>query len=87
LQTVIAGGSWDQLPAESVLSLSHKLGNSVLLSLYLQRSRGPERQTRTMPHTACAAAPAVWEGEEPQLSPGPDFSGFSPLEGTAALEI
>ena len=85
LEAILAG-SWDQLPAEGVLSLSHTLGNGALLDLFSMRTTGPEAQTHPMPQGPCLTAPMRADGGEPLLADTPDFGALTPLGNTAPVE-
>ena len=87
LDAILAGGSWDQLPADGVLSLSHTLGNGALLELLAMRSTGPETQTRAMPRGTCRTAPADWDGGAPVLAETPAFGAMSPMGDVSPMEL
>ena len=88
LEAILAGGSWDQLPAEGVLDLSHRIGNAALLDLAALRDLGPETGTRTLPEGPCAAAPtAGFAGGAPLTAEAPDFGAMSPMGNAAPLAM
>ena len=77
LEAILAGGSWDQLPAEGVLALSHRMGNGALADLFARRDTGPET----------AACPTAWGdpggeplrcgGGAPETLEAPAFGSFA----------
>ncbi len=87
LQAILAGGSWDQLPANGVFSLSHTMGNGALLELFALRSTGLETDMRSLPRGECGTDPANWNGGEPQMMEAPDFGTFSPMGAAAPMEL
>ena len=87
LEAILAGGSWEQIPTDGVLSLSHTMGNGALLELFAMRDTGPEAQARAMPRGGCEAAPADWNGGAPALTDAPVFAAMSPMGITAPVEL
>ena len=88
LEAILAGGSWEQFPAERLRELSHTLGNAALLELLALKSTGPETVPRPLPGGSCAAAPAeVPVSGGPELVPAPDFSSMSPLGDAPPLTL
>lgn len=84
LDVLRAGGSLEQLPAEAVLALSGRIGNSALLSLLTRREPEPAPPV-TFP-AGLDTAPLPVPDLTPDLTAGPDF-GAAPLETAAALVI
>ena len=80
LDAILAGGNWDQLPADGVLALSHSLGNGALLSLFTLQSVGPETGPLALPA-------AEWNPAAPLLAEAPDFGGMSPLGPAAPMAV
>ena len=87
LEAILAGGDWDQIPADGVLALSRTLGNGALLELYAMRNTGPETQTRAMPRGGCEAAPIEMPGGAPILADSPAFGAMSPMGASAPMEL
>ena len=87
LQAILAGGDWDQLSADGILSLSHTMGNAALAETLALRDSGPETATRLLPRGACETAPAEWGGGEPVLADAPDFGAMSPIGASAPVEL
>lgn len=85
LDAILAGGDWSQLPADGVLSLSHRLGNSALLTLC--ELRGAEPETARLPSGGCETKPLAWDGGEPQLTEPPHFGAFAPMGEAAPLNV
>ena len=87
LDAILAGGNWDQLPADGVLALSHSLGNDALLSLFTLQSVGPETGPPALPAGPCRTAAAEWNPAAPLLAEAPDFGGMSPLGPAAPMAV
>ena len=86
-KALLAGQSPEQLPAESVLELSHSLGNSALLELMGARQTPPGEEARPLPAGPCATAPAEWSGGAPALTEAPAFAGMAPMGAAAPLAL
>lgn len=87
LEAILSGGSWEQLPAENVLSLSHMIGNSALLTLAGLRGAGLETAERPLPSGGCETRPLAWNGGEPALTEAPGFGSFAPMGESAPLGV
>ena len=87
LQAILAGGSWDQLPANEVLALSHTMGNGALLDLCALRAAGEETDMRPLPGGECGTGPVNLAGGEMQIMEAPDFGTFSPMGAAAPMEL
>ncbi|MBE7004304.1 MAG: hypothetical protein E7425_08490 [Ruminococcaceae bacterium] len=87
LEAILAGGSWEQLSTDGILTLSHTVGNSALLDMLALRSMGPEAEISSLPDGACGTAPAEWGGGEPLCVAAPDFGAMSPMGAAAPLSV
>ena len=87
LEAILAGGSWEQLPADDVLQLSHTMGNAALLDLYALRSLSPEAAAIPLPQSTIETAPLSTLGGEPAQAETPGFASMSSLGGTAPLAL
>jgi hypothetical protein len=87
LQAILAGGSWDQLPADGILALSHTMGNGALLDMYALHRTGPETAMYPAARDGGAAAPIEWSGGAPALTEAPAFGSLGVLGTTAPLNI
>ena len=87
LQAILAGGDWDQLPADGILSLSHTMGNAALAELAAMRDSGPETMTGSLPGGVCRTDPMQWDGGAPVLTAAPDFGAMSPMGDAAPLAV
>lgn len=81
LEAILAGGSWDQLPAESVLGLSGMIGNAALAELIAARETGPATAEFPLPAGACGTAPVQWGGGMPAMTGSPAFGAMAPIGG------
>lgn len=84
LDALLAGAGLEQLPAEAVLALSGRIGNSTLLDLAARRQTGP-RLAEGLPETQPWTEPLSCSPGQPQLEAAPGFAGMngpagSPLE-------
>ena len=86
LEAILSGGSWEQLPAEGVLALSHSVGNGALLSILSLRSAPPETEESALPAGPCRTEACPWEAGAPLMAEAPDFGSFTSL-GEAAPAI
>ena len=86
LQAILSGGSWEQLPSEGVLALSHGLGNSALLEVVALRQKGPEAESARLPGGESLTGPMDAPGGAPLTAPAPDFGALSPLGALAPME-
>lgn len=88
MQAILAGVSLDRLSPETVLALSHRIGNSAVAEMIARRTRGSELG-------ACPVPAPLPEMEGAELSRGPagliapvDFAGLPPLAGAGpAYEV
>ena len=87
LEAILSGGSWEQLPTEGVLALSHSVGNSALLELAALRSEGPEEGASSLPTGPCEAAPLEMNVGEPLLADAPAFGGALSAGNAAPLAL
>ena len=87
LEAILSGGSWDRLPENGMLALSHRMGNGALLEVLANRGGGPERETAALPPGPCLTQPVEWGAGAPVLSDAPDFASFSPLGPAAPAEV
>ena len=80
LQTILAGGSREQLPAERIRELSGVMGNSALAELFTARKEEPRFSERELPQGECRTSPADADvqGEPSMVSP-PDGSLTAPI--------
>ena len=84
LDVLRAGGSLEQLPAEVVIELASRIGNSAFLSLRSRREPAPAPPVR-FPETVDTEPLPVPE-QAPELTSGPDFGAMA-LPETAALSL
>ena len=87
LEAILAGGSWEQLPAEAVLSLSRTVGNAALADMIALRETGPETDTFSLPDTALTTVPLAFGGGAPLLAEAPVFGALPDAGGMAPLEM
>ena len=87
LETILNGGSREQLSAEGMLALSHRMGNDALLSVLTLRSSGPDTESSPLPDGPCLTAPGEWSTGEPLLAEAPDFGGFTSVTAAAPMEL
>ncbi len=87
LEALLAGQSLGQLPAESVLALSHSLGNSALLELLSARGSAAEPETRPLPAGPCGTDPVNWGGGGPALAEPPAFAAMAPMGSPAPMAV
>ena len=87
LEAILSGGSWEQLPMEGVLALSHAAGNSALLELAALRDSGPEEAPSSLPEGPCETSPLEMSAGEPLLADAPVFSGPSSAGASAPLML
>lgn len=87
LEAILNGGSLEQLPAEGMLALSHRMGNDALATVLMRRSAGPEEETPVLPDNPCLTEPGEWEAGEPLLAEAPDFASFSPMGAASPMEV
>ena len=70
-----------------MLSLSHTIGNSALLTLAELRGAGLETAERPLPSGGCETRLLAWNGGEPALTEAPDFGSFAPMGESAPLSV
>jgi len=87
LQAILSGGELEQLPAESMLSLSQTLGNSALAELISRRETEPMRDMPPLPRGGCETAPADWSGGPPLLTEAPAFGAMAPMGEATPLAL
>ena len=87
LEAILSGANLDQLPAGSMLSLSHTVGNSALADMIARRETTPELDSRPLPQGECTAAPMEWKGGVPSLTDVPAFGDASLPAGAAPMAI
>ena len=81
-EAILAGDSWEQLPAERIISLSGAIGNTALTELFALRENGPETADRPLPRGKCTEKPLEFgEIGEPLLVSPPGVS----TEGSAGI--
>ena len=86
LEAILSGGSWEQLPPEGVLALSHTLGNAALGEMMAMRFRGPELAAIPLPKSPLSAEPMEGPSGEPEWAEAPAFGGES-VTALAPLEL
>ncbi|MBO4419358.1 MAG: hypothetical protein J5789_06010 [Oscillospiraceae bacterium] len=88
LAAILAGGSWEQFPAERLRTLSGMVGNAALVELMTQRETGPALAMRLPVMTECTAAPVgIFGVGDPSTVQAPDFDGMSPIESAQPLAL
>jgi hypothetical protein len=87
LEAILNGGSLEQLPAEGMLALSHRMGNGALAAVLRHRGAGPDEGAAALPGGSCLTEPGEWDAGEPLLAEAPDFASFSPMGAAAPMEV
>ena len=87
LEAILNGSSWELLPAEGMLALSHRMGNDALVSVLTLRERGPETETAALPRGPCLTEPGNWSAGEPATESAPDFGSFASMGAAAPLAL
>jgi hypothetical protein len=87
LEAILNGVSWERLPAEGMLALSHRMGNDALLSVLSLRETGPETQRSSLPGGPCPTEPMDFGPGEAATESAPDFGAFTSMGDAAPMAL